>query len=95
MAPWRHNNKAVKSEMKNESARPVKSHSHGPEPETLPKPMLAPAVCNEGSHQVSDVLCTVQRWRMNLGKRRKSWSGRGARGLPIAPKPEARGASES
>ena len=56
VAPWRREVKTYKSEFENEVAKPLQSHSRCPEPETLPKPILAPVLCNGGSDLVNDVV---------------------------------------
>ena len=56
MAPWRREVKTYKPEFENEVAKPLQSHSRCPEPETPPKPILAPVLCNGGSDLVNDVV---------------------------------------
>ena len=56
VAPWRREVKTYKSEFENEVAKPLQSHSRCPEPETPPKPILAPVLCNGGSDLVNDVV---------------------------------------
>ena len=56
VAPWRREVKTYKSEFENEVAKPLQSHSRCPEPETPPKPILAPVLCNRGSDLVNDAV---------------------------------------